>query len=352
MGGRRRCCCSGQSCIIFEDAFNRLNNTNLGAGWYEANGNSDIFSSTLRVPSGGRVTCTRPNPLSTPATRTTAVLKNPQSGDVFRACLNSDREGLNCLFAEFEAMGGGQAWIRACSLSNGIVTLLDQNQVGYTAGLDNNLVACRTLTGLYAGCDASMTTWACIADDDYRNVYRRAGLANGGNTSIQFDNFQYMQYEYPPGTICFACACECDDGVDKRCMPKQLTLTITVVLGGMCDCLDGETVTLNFVDGNQPAISWSGTGNFCTWNGGAPEPWAFTLWCDGPFILCLAENQSSICGWNPPGDGPCTVVPPQVSASPSSVQCDPLEIVYTGFLCTGSPPPPDPTCRFTITITE
>jgi len=350
-------CCCGKACILLSDNFDRAPSTNLGANWEEVSGSGDssIVGGELSMPAGAMVVTTEGTGLPDPWMTSTAVIPNPQPGDIDRAIVNYVDTN-NYLCAEVEFQAAGVAVIRACSISAGAKSVLDENTVGYVAGEANSIVACRTIEGLYAGCNASMTTWACVGD----NGGRKAGLENASaSNTITLDTFVSLRGEGLNGlgadpdvvSRCFYCECECEG----HCLPDTLTLHIDS--SGFCSCFDDWEITLTLDMTHQPEVCWSGSGVIGSWDGCSGSATAyFVLICDeaqGAFYL-LNNIWPDVNGWTDRtatysawvGGGNAG------GKAPTSIICDPFELFYSGFIQTGSPPPDDPTCVFTITITE
>ncbi len=339
----RRCCCL-TGCIIYQDAFDRGDSTDLTAKWFEAVGNSEIVSQELVMPAGARVVCTVKNPQNVPNSSVNAVLKNPQNGKKIHVFLNSDDDGDNYVGAELEC-GATTATIRTVSTTAGVSTTGDENTFIYTPGNDLAVGACRTVEGLSVGSGPSLLTWDCLA----WNGYRKSGISNEGAGQIEVDDFLYAR-QFAKNEECVICECQCEG----KCMPKVLNLVFGA--SGSCSCLGGICITLTFDPSKQPLMAWSGSATLCDWPGTGTNLWEFTLYCDpsqgdGRFILCVKNIDSTACDvntWTTP-IGDCDNVTEE-GAAPISISCDPFELAYGPFICTGTPPDP-PECGYSIVIT-
>ncbi len=340
----QQCCCL-TGCIIYEDAFDRGDSTDLTSNWNEAAGNSEIVGQELVMPAGARVVCTVQNPQNVPNSNVSAVLKNAQSGKKLHVFLNSDDDGLNYVGAELEC-GASTATIRTVSTVAGVSTTGDENTFGYTPGNDLSVSACRTVEGLTVGSDASVLTWDCLT----WNTYRKSGISNEGAGQIEVDDFLYTR-QFVLNETCAICECQCEG----KCLPK--TLNLAFFASGSCSCLGGNCINLTRDSSKDPLMAWSGSATLCDWPGTGTNLWEFTLYCDpsqgdGRFILCVKNIDSTACDVNtweiPIGD--CDV-PTEEGAAPNSIVCDPFELTYGPFVCTGTPPDP-PECGYSIVITE
>lgn len=339
------CCCPG--CFVLQDDFNRGSTTDIGAAWWEVEEDSEIVAGELQIPVDGAVATVNQTGESDPWMKVIATCIDLQPGKIYRVLCNyaGDETGGIFYAAEYECQSSGQGYLRAISgNTSGSKTVLHERSVSYIAGIDADLVACRTLEGLYATIDfASTVAWDCVSD----NGGRRAGLMNGSASyAVEFDDFSFLRgVDGSSGERCFHCDCECEG----YCLPDTLYITATDATG-FCACFEGYEVELTIVSGDIP--KWNGS---ATWPAidcaGGTQTVEFTLTCaPDPFDWVLEKVQGDL------GTGWSSGVPYEI-ALPFSVSCNPLSVVFPdniddAFTMTITPPCDPCECSFTLTLTE
>jgi len=343
--GNPTCCCEG--CIIFEDDFNRAN-TEPVTGWTEVTGDSDIVAGELEVPDPGLIVADAANSLDTPRGQVTVDLPTVSAGEKYRVIINYDDEQ-NYLFGELETAGAGVGTLRAWERIAGSDTLIDSITTGWTS--PDTMTVCRSETGLFVGNQASVVAWGCIDAD---NGGRQAGLSNDTGSPITYDNFRYLQSIFEE-VNCPACDCQCEN----YCVPKTLTATLTA-LHACCDCMDGVEIELTYQPSELPDFIWEGTAEVCKPSicaGGYPvlDDFDLRLSCNTgectelQWQLCTPTGTEWVGACSPWGTDGCGLFG-NASKCPTSIECNPISMVFGDFTCsfTGV----DDSCSFRITITE
>lgn len=355
-------CCCDRPCIIFEDDFDRPDDTDIGSNLIEAVGDSDILDNTLRIPAGGIVLGSKKHPINTPTCLARVDLHNLQAGEIRRVLVNSTIDASSYLYGEIETVDGFNATLRVGSSAGG--TLHELTGLAYPLGGAPSLVVCRTLTGISATFNQDPGfVFACVN----WGGGRYAGMMNAGTGPVQFDNWEFREHSYTlPAKGCATCPCECGEIPISRvgtCMPKVLKLVF--LASGSCVCLDSSCITLTYDQTNPSIISWrspvSPVPELCDWTGTGTNFWEFKLFCEPQnqspqksFLLCVKNIESTVCDLNAWGDAGtnCWNGFDSEAVQASSFTCDPLEITFPLFQCSGTPPEPFPECDYTVVILE
>lgn len=340
--GRRKCCCAG--CEVFVDDFNRDDDpTGPGSGWVEASGDWAIVSGELVSSANGLVYTTAG---ITNSQRRFVRVKclDAQEGKVYKLCPIVDHTDNSYVYIEFACGASGLATLKL--KNHPLDQTFDEQEVTYYPGEDYLLIACCTAEGIYG----TLATESQFVWDCYQKDGDRAGVAG---TGIEYDDFEFYRHaEDIAPTVdqrCPHCMCECDG----HCLPKTLTLTIN----STCEHRDGAQVTLTFDDSLYPRFKWTGSAMLeYPLSPGFSSLVTFTLYCatsgDNDFLLCADgyldgqcsdDNypQNDACGTGAHGDYPLEVI------------CDPLQLTFGEYTCTGSgPPDPPPSCTESLIITE
>ena len=348
-------CCCDRPCIIFADDFNRSDSTNLGSELIEAVGDSDIFTDTLRIPAGGIVLGTKKHPINPPTGVVSVDLHGLAHPEIRRVLINSTINASSYLYAEIETTSSSAATLRVGSSGGG--TLHELTGLFYPApGSEGSprLQVCRTLTGISATFeDDPGLVWDCVE----WGGGRYAGMMNAGVAPVQFDNYKFNESSYTlPTKGCGTCVCECGEipptGVGT-CVPKIMKLVF--IASGSCDCLHGRCINLSYDQTNPSIISWTGSAELCDWTGTGTNIWEFKLVCGPTWQLCVKNIESTVCDVNPGGWGSggtnCWNGFDSEAVNALSFTCDPTEIIFPGFTCSGTPPDP-PECNYTVVVLD
>ena len=349
----RRCCCD-RPCLIESDDFNRADNTDLGAKWWEF---GDLEISSLKLKSNAadsHAVAKKRHPVST-VTGIVQVEIHEIASRRYRVFLNCgvtlDAFGeiatiLDYEYAEFEDTGTTQ-YLRIGTYTGGVLEEVELGPGTVSAGAV--LQICRDESGIYAEVDVSTYVYACTASGN--PTYRYAGVAAMESGTHLLDDFQFIEHK-TTNSICPACECDCDG----RCLPK--TLTLTFFASGACACLNGATITLT----RETVVGGEGYTVPCVWSGSAmlPDPFSclsayyeFQLVHNGGcitegWLLCAVSNPAHDVGWTAAAG--CTTGI-GAAAYHNACQCDPLIIDFGPFYASQSGEPPLE-CDYNIRITE
>ncbi len=345
------CCREHEGCPIHEDDFNREDTTDLGSGWEEVAGDSDIYDQTLRVPAGGMVIGTKPHPHDWTGVLGVDMV-NLQEGNVYRLIINYDDDnGDDYLYAQFAAEANGFATFGIYSSTSGV---LDAARVNYTPGTTHGMSICRSLTGIYAMV-SSLATLILFSCEGERSG-RKAGVGNPGPNTVQFDNYRFWENWFTD-PVCPKCPCECSEGGEKYyCMHKLLYVSF-VDVSERCDCLQGAWVEIGVDEWYTPHFTWLGSKVLPWWQcfPGMDYLYEFKLICtiaecDPPpgewswLLLLRTAYSGSLCGdWGGP-----TGWPYWGQACPIEKSCNPFYARYGPFHCTDQ----YGTCTYYIEVTE
>lgn len=346
--GDRRCCCV-VDCLLFEDDFNRSDNTNLGSNWEEVDEDSEIVSGELVVPASGMVVATAEADRG--AMKVQATMVDLQPNKTYRIIVNYSATGYS--YVEYECtntvIGSDYvSYIRVGTSGGGDD---DEIEESYTAGSDKVLTACRNEGGLFGTAESSENVaWNCEEEPNAT----RAGVANESATlDVEFDDFYIWNYEgrdspaFPsePDVVhrCYFCPCECDG----LCVGDTLTLTISAT--GASSCLDGEEITLTYQPGNDP-FQWYGSKTMkdptCPLVGSTVKWWV-TCNTDGSFTVYTDMGTVTQTGWSP-----SVYETASIQADAYSITCDPLQLIFGQFTETITPPCSPCDGEYYVIITE
>ncbi len=321
----RRCCC--RVCEIVSDDFNRADSTNLGGNWNEVTGDSEIVGNELVIPAGGIVITTATHPVSSYTGAAFITMPDQTLGQKRRVLIQVNATGTAYMFAEYEH--GSPGALRVGDQS-GIF-----HELPVTADPGNRLSVCRGKSGIWGDVEVSgVIAWDC--QPSAGSGPWRSGVMNAGAGDARFDDSLWQEHVYTLNG-CTECACICDD----ECVGKALTLVIGA--SGICSCLDGTTVTLNWKQGSLPEWEWEGTVNLQNWNceGGFGDV-TFTLRCGeggGWALTVVGDIGTCFAG------APVTLFPVTVGYS-----CNPLILEFGPWGCDQSEDPEDH-CGWAVRVT-
>lgn len=326
--------------------------TDLGANWIEIGGDSEIVAGEAVIPAGAMI-------IAVPhadrgAQKVIVQMMDLQPYKKFRIIINTNTSGTAYDYVEYECTNtaAGSDYVSYLRVGNSGTGDADEIADTYTAGDDMYLQACRTPGGLYGSAEHSeIIAWMC--DDEPTEVH--AGLMNNSSSlDVEFDNFQILKYLgtnsalFPgdPDTVhrCFYCACECDGA----CLPE--TLNLNILGSGLSSCLDTD-VTLTYQPGHDP-FQWYGSATLkdptCPAFGNTVQ---FLFICNGDQDFTIETDWGLInqSGWTSVTPGGWTT---RWRASPTSIQCDPLELVFGPFTETVSEPCDPCEGTYYLTVSE
>lgn len=336
-------CCV--DCPVLEDDFDRSDSTNLGSDWVEDTGDSEIISGELSMPNGAIVRTSSGTGESDPYMKVTVTCQDVRVGDKFRVLVNWNTTTDDYYYGELQCLAASGTDNMKLIVGDSTTGELDSETFSFGVGNDMALVVCRTLEGIYVGSESSFTLWDCVTD----NSGRHAGLMNNSaSNTVEFEDFQFLR-GFDGSARCFECGCECDG----HCLEDTLLMTISAT--GFCEsCLDGEEIDLPKQTTPADPITWDGSKAgvyelFCSSTATA----RFQFKCEGNKKFRLVNVNSHPLGsnWQTDGSG-------NVYAEPSSIQCDPFQVVFplnvdNAWGASKSPPCGGPCdCEWTATITN
>jgi hypothetical protein len=182
---RRGACCK-RPCLIFGDEFDRSDNTNLGADWWEY-GDWAISSHQLVSAGIGQAVARKPHPVSTPSGTASVLIMDFTDGLKYRVFVNSNYLGTVYDYAELEIIGTG-LWLR-CGVHPG--SPCDELYLGTVSGVvgegSGRLNVCHDRTGVYGSFEISAYVHCCPGPGTITNRY--AGVAAMVAGTHLFDSF-------------------------------------------------------------------------------------------------------------------------------------------------------------------
>ncbi len=323
-----KCCC--RECAIFVDDFDNSAGTVLDSNWDEVSGSWEYTGPGLRENSGvagGLAICEIETATEEQSIIMGAVRDHVDIVGVVCNYLNSE----NYFYAEIEGTVT-QTLVRLFRVAGGVATPLHANTIAPPAGVNEGFSVCLSHTSFTVSVGQGLV-YVCLDEiaSPLHTGGKKAGLRNGGTSTIDYDEFVLENYSGLDGIFddskCCDKQCECVSGAERFCIPNELTLTF-VTTGGCSGQLSGVTIDLVW----QPiAERWQSTGNnpsCANLDGGADMTWG--LFCNqsncfGPPVTAtfrlISWQGSDICD---------TVVDGCLDADDeqSSFTCDPLSIIF------------------------
>jgi len=236
------------------------------------------------------------------------------------------------------------------NLNDGTLSLVgsgashSQAGLSYPNGGDATLSLCRNHGGIYADISsASYYVWDCI-DIGEEETGRYAGVENPGSSTVYFDDFVYQEHQ-ATNPICNICNCECDD----YCVPKTLLATFEAS-GSHCSALDGATISMPALEGQQPDMVWGGTATLPGCEEPETDDWELQLQCEGvppeEWVLCNVLGTCLGNGWEEDacsGNDRWGRNPANTNCYPFSMRFGPFDVELSGL---------GVVCVYYITVTE
>lgn len=302
------CCCQG--CLAWGDNFNRADSSSLGEDWVDTDAPGDprweIASNEARCVGDAADDSLAYHTRDLGACRfwyVTVDFVDIDIGDVFGIVLNYEPGTGNYLLGALTVSDATDpadpdyhdGWINICEVEGGTATaLLDTPlKISNIVGQTKQFWLCYSGLLAFGPAGGPQVAWdgVSLVFDAEESHY--AGLYNGNDHTIEFDNFQITQH-YRCNPDCPKCHCQCEDEV----LGRQLTATF-IYLSGSCDEMDGWSMTLDVAPGDPdapaswPNFIWYGSANpGISWCGSAVEltvrcaetatGWTLTAtWCYG-----------------------------------------------------------------------
>ena len=336
---RRKCCCA--DCEVFFDDFVNAAGPAFDANWDDRSGTWDYLGPGLHEDSGG-------GGVAICQTETKSEEMSVSAGGPRGA---SDIHGVICNFlndnnyflAEIEGITTSTV-VRLYRRADGFNTLLYSETIAPAVPHDpqGGLAICFT--------ESSFTVLAGEAiiyecDPEIHVGGKKAGLRNGGTSTIQYDQFLLENYtgndgEFD-GAVCCLKQCECNEGGTTYCMPRDLTLNLI----GLLSC--GSTTATIPLAWQPFTHRWESSGSqpsCANLDGGPDLGWALecdTSQCVGTPVNAtfrlISSQGSDRC--DTPVDG-CL----DSDAGQVSFTCSPLEIVFPLRQFSGVELPDPETC--------
>lgn len=338
--GRRRCCCFGP-CAVFSDPFDREDNTDLGSGWDERNGVTAIVNEELEQGGGGLVIATTST--ATEEQSVSGRITTYATGDVFDIVCNY-LDDANYFFAR-HIQGATNATVRLYRRAGGIDTPLTPalTTPKYEEGIDGVGVCFSKESFTWVGPFAvPLFDYSC--NPSIHSGGKKAGLGNGGSSTIGWDDFVLANYhgeDGPAATVCCLQQCKCGE----QCIPQELTLTLEAT--GACAGMDGWSTAIVYNHETEEWESQVASEPPCAiptffWRFGCARPVCGVASTPGKlFILSNDEDEKGGgCGTSTSDCMPITQLSPTFNEE--SAQCSPLIVVFPWQTWLGTPEPEPP----------
>jgi hypothetical protein len=340
----RRCCCA--SCTIGADNFDRANENPVSGNWSEVSGNWEVNSNELNSLSDGPLITTLRQ--AAPArtgngynTRVTVDLVIPSSGNRDYGIITAYRSS-----SDYD-------WIKLAY--NGTTGKLNPTFYHSVSTVIMDITTHPSAEVWTPSPGANFTVEVCASEVEWTvtnqdiswrscagsslSALPTAPLGGVGFRMGRFDNWEYFIH-WESQASCPTCLCFCldpNDIDDYKCIPDELTITITQDGAGTepCPCLDGLTRTMYLSDPNS-------TGATPTFPLAAnPKRWYSDYFdCEGArfwFVLCCETDRAltlSLLQYpnEDPTDASADYVQMTPLTPPSSVNCLPISLVYTASI--------------------
>jgi len=245
------CCCCDKTCSVFSDDFEEDASTTLNANWSEESGDWEYTGTDCLRENGTPGACVLATALSdTREQFASCEIRGVAVGDKVRLIVNAV-DANNYFFAEVEQQSTSTA-IRFYRRENGNNTLLQAYEVG--PQMDSTLqsvgvcITDETFSLSLPPSPFSVATFAFDCNPELFMTGKRAGLGNGGTTTIEFAGFSFGN-ALPHTSHCCAYQCMCDG----LCIPRRLLATFSA--GGGCAALDGVSFHIDYLVGADTWVS-------------------------------------------------------------------------------------------------
>ena len=272
------CCCNLGTCVIYQDDFNRADDTDLGTNWNEISGDWQISGNTLTEAgtANAKVLCTLPNTRSGRASVGAEI--KPVNGDKYRAIVNSNAIGTVFKYVEVECLTG------SVILTTGTQTRTYTTAHGWDVTARPMYITVCFTDGILRLSVGHQGFQGVVWDNTVTvtNANRYAGLMNGGTSALTFDDFYYRHVDDDglfEGQLCGGCGCYCIKPDGKKFYPSW-----RLHLEGFCECCPDCCC--------------------CAWEG-----WCADLEFDALTEKWLCVSSGTMCGKTYPGTGPAPDLP-------------------------------------------
>jgi len=308
-------CCP--DCLALADDFQRAT---LGCQWNQRSGSWSISSDRLREAGNEDALIILQRAVSDLSFLAWASTPNVPTGSIYRVIVNYVDDD-NYHFAEFE-FTSSQLTIRLCKRAGGSnSTLKERSWDVNMVGSPQSFGVCFTEKIFSAG-QAYEPYMLWITDPTPHDGGYRAGLGNGANVQIEFDEF-WLSEHLDTNVDCTYCVCRCD------AVPLPMTLTAHVTFKNSLAACDPVDVTLEAIRSGSPEPGWEqgqwyGTATVdCSECNQPIDPFdlqiTFRCGCDGdpsrPFWLRVQDDDAL------GGDS-------AVCSRADAFTCDPLSIMF------------------------
>lgn len=229
----RRCCCPEETCMIGSDDFNRADENPVTGDWVLRSGEWEIDTNVLKnVTEGNLITSLQqtvgPDSANYAIRMTFDLIGNGPWKVICRYVSESDYD-----YIEYTKVGGSvfPAFYRAGA---GLVMDITTHPLGVgftwdgsfgTAGGVPIVSICYSTyewtTQPSVGSGADWTYCQGVPETTMPAGWGLVGFRLG-----DFDRFSYYRH-WESLEDCPYCSCFCNDGVDRKCIPEELTLTLT-----------------------------------------------------------------------------------------------------------------------------
>ena len=340
-------CCLPE-CASFTDDFDNPAGSTLDSNWDERSGAWEYLGPGLQENSGGAggiAICQ----VETATEEQSIVITGPRDeADVVSVICNYLDDN-NYFFVEME--GNVSTEIRLYRRASGSNQLLHTGTIDPPVPSDpGGMTVCFSYTSFTVTAGEGVV-YVCI--DDYHVGGKKAGLRNGGTSTIDFDDFTLENYAGSDGNFdgptCCLKQCECRSGAEVYCIPNTLTLTFVATgLGNACGALDGLSFPLTW----QPMVQrWQSTGHQPPGALGGDITWI--LECNASlcpplsqgYIFKLSSYSGVVCSTpGAPSEDDCLAL----DSGNDSYTCNPLIVSFIGQSFVGIDPPDPGECFYCV----
>jgi len=238
MGAKHnKCCCGASSCLIGSDDFERADENPVTGDWAEISGDWEVASNQLNSVSEGLLITKLRQVAPVDGTAYTYRFYFTVHGSGPWKIICKFTDSTNFDWIELLDIGTDEYAPKFWRRTGGVDSLV-LDPANYPAG---PLLALTTVQGASFSICYSSVDWSISGPGEFRWSSCEGSPATAlpaspygfvGFLSGTFDNFVY-DIHWESNHDCYYCGCFCSDGVggsDYKCIPEELTLTLTPVV--------------------------------------------------------------------------------------------------------------------------
>lgn len=340
------CCCN---CVIFDDTFDRADNTELGFPWYDNGTEFSIISydAVSEGDSTAYLDVIHPVP-DTSMVVTMKTREEVENGGVkYRILVNIPRlataphfNSNNLYFAEFERNGFNDSVLRLGIISNGITTILKEETILGLGNFNRNFIAIFSETEFCASVSNAVISFVGIVPPAPFEEGYYCGM-RVDTEDIIVEEFIFEEH-FKTDPQCLSCLCKCNTEAtgDNTYFAPKLHVRIYPDPEN-CVRLDLLEPCEFDIEWNRLTSRWEGSHLCCeSYSGTTGQLWEILFSCPtvnpetglfDPYTAGMAILQGCVssCG----GCGGSLATNPQY---PIEASCSPQSFLYGPYTVTGT----------------